>query len=323
MNEHREALIRRSNALDSVKSSPREQYAEEAEQDDPNERYYEPEQAVGNVEDRYELAVGAGTRNAPAGELPYRLRSHRRSDVPIEDLYQQPESSFDTNQPRFNGVNHWAKGFSPVRKTYRSDAGSPKEFSDRGSEIRHRPLTISSQKPHGAVYLSPHLRAGNREDMQAVVENDQDDSFAVEEYVRPPLDPDTKRKVLNVFNDVWYDFDDEEGMINKTQFKQVMGYCKTHIDWKEKSGHYDPFSEVALDRKFDEEYSRKYRGEPQIVGKIPHRAVLYMCAEVYHRQRQLAKSKWERLQELQKVRQQIADLKATQHLPTKVVVSPR
>jgi hypothetical protein len=30
----------------------------------------------------------------------------------------------------------------------------------------------------------------------------------------PRLNPDTKKKVMDIFNDIWYDFDEENGKIN-------------------------------------------------------------------------------------------------------------
>jgi hypothetical protein len=30
----------------------------------------------------------------------------------------------------------------------------------------------------------------------------------------PRLNPETKKKVIDIFHDVWYDFDEEHGMIN-------------------------------------------------------------------------------------------------------------
>jgi hypothetical protein len=61
-----------------------------------------------------------------------------------------------------------------------------------------------------------------------------DESSIKEEFDRPIIEPEIEKRVLDVFNDVWYDFDVEEGMINKSQFKQIMGYCKSHIGFKPK-----------------------------------------------------------------------------------------
>ena len=113
--------------------------------------------------------------------------------------------------------------------------------------------------------------------------------------MRQPIDPKIERKVLDIFNDIWYDFDEEEGMINKHQFKQIMRYSRDHAGYKPKTTETDPFTEAALDRAYDKEYATKYRNEKPVVGKIPHRAVLHMAAEIFEHEKQRKEAKAQRI----------------------------
>lgn len=44
----------------------------------------------------------------------------------------------------------------------------------------------------------------------------------IEKLERPPLDPKVREECYNIFNDVWYDFDEETGQITKPKYLQVM-----------------------------------------------------------------------------------------------------
>ena len=47
----------------------------------------------------------------------------------------------------------------------------------------------------------------------------------VEKLGRPQLDPKIREECYKIFNDVWYDFDEERGHeVKKTKYLQLMGF---------------------------------------------------------------------------------------------------
>jgi hypothetical protein len=74
----------------------------------------------------------------------------------------------------------------------------------------------------------------------------------------PRLNPDTKKKVMDIFNDIWYDFDEENGKINLQRYMQIMMHCKQYKKIKdEKSPEKDLFSNKLLEDAFLYEYQHQ------------------------------------------------------------------
>lgn len=43
---------------------------------------------------------------------------------------------------------------------------------------------------------------------------------------RAALNPDIRRRVLEIFNEVFYDYDEDDGHIDMNRYKQIMGFVK-------------------------------------------------------------------------------------------------
>ena len=88
-----------------------------------------------------------------------------------------------------------------------------------------------------------------------------DDNFddAFKEDDRNELDPNVKKKVLEIFNEIWYEYDEEEGQIGMERYKQILRFAKRYKripDYKNPAS--DPFSDQNLERLFKEEDNVKY-----------------------------------------------------------------
>ena len=95
-------------------------------------------------------------------------------------------------------------------------------------------------------------------------------------YERPPLDPKIREECYNIFNDVWYDFDEEKGQITKPKYLQVMTFVRQYKKIKQKEQ--GPFSQPQLEKDWDEEINTLYEDEDkQYFDRISHRDVLYIC----------------------------------------------
>lgn len=67
-----------------------------------------------------------------------------------------------------------------------------------------------------------------------------------DKLARPELDPKTREECYKIFNDVWYDFDEENGQeIKKTKYLQLMEYVKQYK--KITPGAEGPFSDEQLE----------------------------------------------------------------------------
>ena len=51
---------------------------------------------------------------------------------------------------------------------------------------------------------------------------------AYNENTRGELNPTIKRKVLEIFNEIWYEYDEEEGQIGLERYKQIMLFAKKY-----------------------------------------------------------------------------------------------
>lgn len=65
--------------------------------------------------------------------------------------------------------------------------------------------------------------------------------------------------MLEVFNEVFYDYDEEWGRIEMDKYKQVMRFVKIREKLPDfNKAEDDPFSEVNLERAFHREEKIKY-----------------------------------------------------------------
>lgn len=104
---------------------------------------------------------------------------------------------------------------------------------------------------------------------------------ATEKNTRGALDPNITQHVLEIFNEVFYDYDEDDGEITMDRYKQVMRFVKA----KESIPTFpnpkdDPFSEANLEEAYHREDRIKYNDKDKIDGKISHRSVLYICHDI-------------------------------------------
>lgn len=105
---------------------------------------------------------------------------------------------------------------------------------------------------------------------------------AFNENTREELDPDIKRKVLEIFNEIWYEYDEEEGQISLQRYKQIMKFAKKYKripDYKDPEA--DPFSDKNLEAFFNEEDAIRYDDLDKVDGKISHRSVMYIAHDIF------------------------------------------
>jgi len=113
---------------------------------------------------------------------------------------------------------------------------------------------------------------------------------------RKPMNPMVKQEILEMFNDVWYDFDEENGQVDMEKYKQVMKYVKKHKKLKYKID--DPFSDENLEKAFIFEDETKYRDEDIVDGMIGHKSVVYILHDILERDKNLKADKFRRKIEL-------------------------
>ena len=105
-----------------------------------------------------------------------------------------------------------------------------------------------------------------------------------------------KQEILEMFNDVWYDFDEEKGQVDMEKYKQVMKYVKKHKKLKYKID--DPFSDENLEKAFIFEDETNYRDEDTVDGMIGHKSVVYILHDILERDKNLKADKFRRKNEL-------------------------
>ena len=144
----------------------------------------------------------------------------------------------------------------------------------------------------------------------------------VVKYERPPLDPKIREECYNIFNDVWYDFDEEKGQITKPKYLQVMTFVRQYKKIKQKEQ--GPFSQQQLEKDWDEEINTLYEDEDkQYFDRISHRDVLYICHDNLQEHKAIKQQRFQRKMELNQARQEVMALRAQQNgAPAKVGTSP-
>jgi hypothetical protein len=105
---------------------------------------------------------------------------------------------------------------------------------------------------------------------------------AAQKDTRGAIDPDIRRRVLDIFNEVFYDYDEEDGEIKMERYKQIMKFVKA----KENIPDFpraadDPFSEHNLEAAYHREDNIKYSDKDKVDGKISHRSVMYICHDIF------------------------------------------
>lgn len=142
-----------------------------------------------------------------------------------------------------------------------------------------------------------------------------DDNFqdAFKEDDRNELDPNIKKKVLEIFNEIWYEYDEEEGQIGMDRYKQILKFAKRYKripDYKNPAK--DPFSDHNLERLFQEEDNVKYSDQDKIDGKISHRSVMYIAHDIFVQIKSEQEAKVARKRELQEMKRELTNLKKQQ-----------
>ena len=96
------------------------------------------------------------------------------------------------------------------------------------------------------------------------------------------INPDIKRRVLEVFNEVWYDYDEEWGRVEMPKYKEIMRFVKIQEKFPDFSRpEDDPFSDLNLEKAFEREQTIKYVDQERVKDKIHHRSVMYICHDIY------------------------------------------
>ena len=97
----------------------------------------------------------------------------------------------------------------------------------------------------------------------------------IQKLQRPELDPKIRDECYNMFNDIWYDFDEEKGVINKPKYLQVMNFVCQYKKIKKKED--GPFSDKRLEEDWDNEINTLYEDEDkQWFDRISHKDVLHI-----------------------------------------------
>ena len=78
------------------------------------------------------------------------------------------------------------------------------------------------------------------------------------------LDPKFKREILEIFSDVWYDFDEDQGQVKMTQYKQIMRFVQKYKRIPNKPN--GPFSDEKLERAFHIEDETSYSASDKVDG---------------------------------------------------------
>ena len=96
------------------------------------------------------------------------------------------------------------------------------------------------------------------------------------------MDPEIERKVLEIFNDIWYDYDEENGQINMARYVQILKFAQKFKKIPPfKNQDEDPFSEKNLEAAFKREDETSYGEKDKIDGKISHKSVMYIAHDIF------------------------------------------
>lgn len=93
------------------------------------------------------------------------------------------------------------------------------------------------------------------------------------------MDPQFKRDLLEIFNDVWYDFDEEKGQVRIGKYKKIMKFVQNYKRIPNKPG--GPFSDERLEQAFNDEDAVGYTQADKVDGQIPHRSVMYILHDIF------------------------------------------
>ena len=80
---------------------------------------------------------------------------------------------------------------------------------------------------------------------------------------RPSIDPDSKREIEKVYDDIWQGYDENYGYVKKEKYKQIMNFVKLYKKIPEKNKE---FSEANLEAAFNKEENTVYVGEERRAG---------------------------------------------------------
>lgn len=134
----------------------------------------------------------------------------------------------------------------------------------------------------------------------------------VQKQQRPPLDPKIREECYNIFNEVWYDFDEEKGHISQARYLQVMDFVRRYKKISKKES--GPFSEAQLKKDWDYEINTMYEDEDkQYFDRISHFDVLYICHDNLLERKELQTQRFQRKMELNQARQEVQALRAQQN----------
>lgn len=136
---------------------------------------------------------------------------------------------------------------------------------------------------------------------------------AFKEDDREELDPNIKKKVLEIFNEIWYEYDEEEGQIGMERYKQILKFAKRYKRIPDhKNPDKDHFSDKNLERLFHEEDQVKYSDQDKVDGKISHRSVMYIAHDIFVKIKREQEDKAARKRELQEMKRELTNLKQQQ-----------
>ena len=98
------------------------------------------------------------------------------------------------------------------------------------------------------------------------------------------LNPETVSKVLEIFNEIWYEYDEDDGSIDMQRYKQIMKSVQKH---KRIPNAHNPeddlFSNENLEAAFRQEDSVKYNDRDKVGGRISHRSVMYIVHDIFEK----------------------------------------
>ena len=128
---------------------------------------------------------------------------------------------------------------------------------------------------------------------------------------RTHLNEKTLKEINLMFNDFWYDFDEEKGTVDRKKYRKVMNKVKEYKKIKSDE-EFGPFSPDNLERLFVEEDEKLYENEvaKKRDGIISHRSVVYICHDIIEENRERKAAKFKRNVEFKQKQAEIASLQA-------------
>lgn len=140
--------------------------------------------------------------------------------------------------------------------------------------------------------------------------NQQEYADAFRKNERGELDPEIKRKVLEIFNEIWYEYDEDEGQINMARYKQIMNFAKKYKGIQDgKTPENDPFADRNLELAFQREDEISYNSKDKVDGKISHKSVLYIAHDIFQQVYNERRKRVQRKKDLQKKKEELNKLR--------------